>query len=75
MEELFPHLSPADDEIIANEKKIEEAVAEKVRKMGTVQLGEKKKEQVDLEKMELANNQKFGLCQALIAQGDWEKAQ
>merc|ERR1712141_885673 len=37
--ELFPHLSPADDEIKQQNDKINEAMNEKVRKMGTVQLG------------------------------------
>ena len=47
---------------------------EKVRKMGTVQLGDKKKEEIDISKLENKNNQKFGLCKSLIELGDWETA-
>ena len=47
---------------------------EKVRKMGTVQLGDKKKDEVDISKMEEKNNQKFGLCKSLIDLGDWKMA-
>ena len=47
---------------------------EKVRKMGTVQLGDKKKDEIDISKMEEKNNQKFGLCKSLIDLGDWKMA-
>ena len=50
-------------------------MAEKVRKMGTVQLGGAKKEEIDISKMELSNNQKFGLCKSLIELDDWDTAQ
>ena len=73
--DLFPHLSPSDDDIKSNHKKINEAMAEKVRKMGTVQLGGAKKEEIDISKMELSNNQKFGLCKSLIELDDWDTAQ
>ena len=73
--DLFPHLSPSDEDIKSNHKKINEAMAEKVRKMGTVQLGGAKKEEIDISKMELSNNQKFGLCKSLIELDDWDTAQ
>lgn len=74
--ELFPHLSPADEEIKSEHEKIIAASIEKVRKMGIVQLGEKKKDDVDINAMmEYGNNQKFGLARALVELGSWDTAQ
>ena len=74
LNELFPHMSPSDEDIKQTHEKISAAMNEKVRKMGTVQLGEKKKDEVDISKMEEKNNQKFGLAKSLIELGDWTMA-
>ena len=44
--DLFPHMSPSDEDIKSTHEKISAAMKEKVRKMGTVQLGDKKKDEV-----------------------------
>lgn len=72
--DLFPHLSPTDQEIKAEHEKVIAASIEKVRKMGVVQLGEKKKEEAEVV-MDYQNNQKFGLVRALVELGSWETSQ
>ena len=74
MSELFPHLSPSDDEIKSKHEAVIAASEEKVRKMGVVNLGDKKKDE-SVTEVDYSNNQKFGLIRALIELGSWETAE
>lgn len=75
---LYPHLQPSDNEIEELNKKKEEASKEEARKLNTMILSEQTEEDekgLDRKDDDLyVDNQKFGLCHALLELGAWEHA-
>ncbi|XP_048243407.1 THO complex subunit 2-like [Haliotis rufescens] len=78
LEDLYPHLLPSDSDIIAfHEKELADAKAYQ-RKLNIVSLSDRKdddKDKDDMVNIDLrTNNQKIGLCEALLAIGAWDNA-
>ncbi|KAK3741029.1 hypothetical protein RRG08_005719 [Elysia crispata] len=78
LDHLYPYLLPLDSEIIPfHNKEITEAKAY-ARKVNTLVLSDKKEEDKKEDEQQIIdlreNNQKLGLCEALLEIGSWEKA-
>jgi THO complex subunit 2 len=75
LDDLYPHLSPSDAEIREHHKKTMMAAGELKKRLSVVQLGDKKKEDINIDAMMVQEgNQKFGLARALVTLGNWETA-
>lgn len=77
LSDIYVWLSPSDSTITENWHKSISEANELVRKMNVI-LTNKDAEPVEVEKYDpeegYANNQKFGLCEALLKVGDWNNA-
>ncbi|XP_025088766.1 THO complex subunit 2-like isoform X1 [Pomacea canaliculata] len=78
LEHLYPHLLPSDADMQQfQQKELQEAKAY-ARRLNTIVLADKKeedKEKEELQKIDLkVNNQKLGLCEALLEIGAWDSA-
>merc|ERR1719191_1267569 len=75
LDDLYPHLSPSDAEIREHHKKTMMAAGELKKRLSVVQLGDKKKDDINIDAMMVQEgNQKFGLARALVTLGNWETA-
>ncbi|XP_041357183.1 THO complex subunit 2-like isoform X2 [Gigantopelta aegis] len=78
LDDLYPHLLPNDADIVSYHNKEVSDAKVYARKLNVVVLSDKKDEDKDKEdtmKIDLrANNQKIGLCEALLEIGSWENA-
>ncbi|XP_022086856.1 THO complex subunit 2-like isoform X2 [Acanthaster planci] len=82
LDNLYPHLMPADTDIIQGYKKSITEARQFARKMTIVLLSDREKEEEEAEKEKKENkddkppdNQKLGLIEALLRIGDWSHAQ
>ncbi|XP_038056507.1 THO complex subunit 2-like [Patiria miniata] len=81
LDDLYPHLMPADTDIIQNYKKSITEARQFARKMTIVLLSDREKEEEEAEKEKKENkddkpadNQKLGLIEAMLRIGDWSHA-
>ncbi|XP_012937232.1 THO complex subunit 2 [Aplysia californica] len=78
LDDLYPYLQPLDSEIIPfHNKEVADAKAY-AKKLNTVILSDKKEEDKDKDEQQIIdlreNNQKLGLCEALLEIGAWDNA-
>ncbi|KAH9492652.1 THO complex subunit 2 [Bulinus truncatus] len=78
LDDLYPYLLPADSEIIPfHNKEVSDAKAY-AKKLNTVVLADKKEDEKKEDEQQIIdlreNNQKLGLCEALLEIGAWDKA-
>ncbi|KAK7500593.1 hypothetical protein BaRGS_00008168 [Batillaria attramentaria] len=77
LDRLYPHLLPSDSDMHqAQQKELTEAKAY-ARRLNTIVLADKKEEDKDKEELKFdlkTNNQKLGLCEALLEIGAWDSA-
>ncbi|KAI8799110.1 THO complex subunit 2, partial [Biomphalaria glabrata] len=78
LDDLYPYLLPADSEIIPfHNKEVSDAKAY-AKKLSTVILADKKEDEKKEDEQQIIdlreNNQKLGLCEALLEIGAWENA-
>ncbi|XP_057313993.1 THO complex subunit 2-like [Hydractinia symbiolongicarpus] len=78
VEELYSHLKPSDKEIFEMNKKVIDSAKEEAKKMNAVILSdhvEKDDKNSDGKDDDIVvDNQKFGLCHALLELGAWKQA-
>ncbi|XP_047126503.1 THO complex subunit 2 isoform X2 [Hydra vulgaris] len=78
MSDIYPHLHPTDSEIHSLSEKITAKAKEDAKKMNAIILSENVDSEDKSDKNDddliLKDNQKFGLCQALLEIGAWNQA-
>ncbi|KAK7097709.1 THO complex subunit 2-like isoform X2 [Littorina saxatilis] len=78
LDTLYPHLLPTDSDMQQHQQKELQDAKTYAKRLNTIIVGEKKEEDKDkgeMEKPEMkANNQKLGLCEALLEIGAWDNA-